>query len=231
VPLRRRAPVEPSARAPRSHPRRLFLGQQHGRTEPSPAPRKLKHQLQGTLHRSPPHSLAIASENLPFSDQFEARPAHSVGPTALAASALATASRAHARVLSSHPRPRASARSTSAASASRITHPPPHTKPNRPHRLLRRATIRPRYPAHRNRHIGAGYTKSSRRHLTHRRLADGAVLRERVLRNPEITHLRRVRIGHVAAFKPSGATGSVSKRLGDPPAGARLGGDDTVLRA
>ncbi|MEA3179989.1 MAG: hypothetical protein QOI59_3512 [Gammaproteobacteria bacterium] len=157
-------------------PAPLVLGPTARRTEPSPAPRKLKHELQGTLHRSPPHSLAIASENLPFSDQFEARPARSVGPTVLAA-----ALRTRARASSSHTRPHASARSTSAVSANRITHSPPHTKPNRPHRLLRRATIRPRYPAHRNRHIGAGYTKSSRRHLTHRRLTDGAVLRERPL--------------------------------------------------
>ena len=59
------------------------------------------------------------------------------------------------------------------------THSPPHTKPNSPHRLLRRPTIWPRDPTNGDGNVGPRRTQRTRCHLTHRRLAHSAMLIER----------------------------------------------------
>src|SRR5581483_12282577 len=93
-------------------------------------------------------------------------------------------------------------------------------------RFLGRTARRACDAAHGDRHLRVAAVDRALGHFAYDLFGYGAMLLERVAADAEHLPLRYVGVGDEAALEPGGAARHHGHRLGDPAAGARLGGGE-----
>ena len=100
--------------------------------------------------------------------------------------------------------------------------------PHRAHRLVLAAAAGAGDAGHRHGHAGAGIDQRAGDHLDHRLAADRPEGLQGLRAHAQHRLLGLVAVGGHAAVEPGRGAGDVGHGLGDPAAGAALGGDQAV---